>query len=267
MQHSAFYAFSPLPEPAAVREALRAVAAPRLTGSLVLAPEGISGAVAGAAEDVTDFERVLCSLPGLAGMAFKRSGCRTPPYARLAITVKPELVACGLPMDGDVAGSMLSPAAWRELLAQPDVVLLDNRNRFEWRLGRFRGAPDPGVANFRDFAARVLSEVPRWKAEGKRIAMYCTGGIRCEKTAPWMRSLGLSVFQLEGGILNWLQSMPDATREWQGECFVFDNRIALGADLQERATTAAQVYDPAAPDESWRLERALRLQASADVTA
>jgi UPF0176 protein len=140
------------------------------------------------------------------------------------------------------------------------VVLIDNRNSFEYRLGHFHKAIDPQVAHFRDFAKFMQTHAAEWKAQGKRVAMYCTGGIRCEKTSAWMASNGLQVYQLEGGILNYFARMPDAERDWSGECFVFDNRIALDTQLQETTTTLEQVYE-AEPDGAWRLERARRLMA------
>jgi UPF0176 protein len=223
---------------------------------------------------VAAFEAALTGDPvfggAFTGLHFKRSLCITPPFARMKVHVKPEIVALGL--DGvsglaetaeQRAATHLDPRAWRELLTGEDVVVLDNRNRFEWRLGRFRGAIDPGVDNFRDFAELVRTQAPLWKSCGQRVAMYCTGGIRCEKTGVWMReALGLEVFQLDGGILNYLEqtaAAPDADDLWRGECFVFDNRIALDARLRETSTTAEQVYDPAQPDEAWRLARARRL--------
>jgi UPF0176 protein len=157
----------------------------------------------------------------------------------------------------------VSPAAWRELIARDDVVLLDNRNSFEFRLGRFRNAIDPQVTNFRDFPAYVRAHADGWKAAGKTVAMYCTGGIRCEKTSAWMADLGLPLAQLEGGILNYFAQMPDAQADWQGECFVFDNRVALDTRLQETATTLDDVYT-GAPDGEWRLARAKRLAAAGD---
>lgn len=264
--HSAFYKFAALPDPQAAAARVRDLAAP-LLGSVLLAHEGISGALAGTAAALDAFERALvedAAFEGrLRGIVFKRSACLTLPFAKLKVHVKPEIVALGLP--GTTAGHCTgaSPAQWRSLLDDADTVVLDNRNRFEFRLGRFRGAVDPQVANFRDFPAWIAAQAPRWKAQGRRIAMYCTGGIRCEKTGAWMRDAhGLDVVQLEGGILNFLQAMPDAQRDWQGECFVFDNRIALDARLQETATTAEQVYADF-PDEAWRLERARRLDAAA----
>ena len=264
--HSAFYRFTPVADPVAAADAVRALAS-RLTGSIVLAHEGINGTVAGTPEAVADFEAALEAahvLDGaLQGMPFKHSACATPPFGRLKVGVKPEIVALGLP---EAAGapdandaSHLSPAAWRALLARDDVVLLDNRNHFEVRLGRFRGALDPGVHNFRDFVAWVQAHAPAWRAAGRPVAMYCTGGIRCDKTAPWLRALGLEVWQLEGGVLNYFQQLPDADRDWDGECFVFDNRVALDTHLHETATTPRDVFDPSHPDEAWRLQRALRL--------
>jgi UPF0176 protein len=137
------------------------------------------------------------------------------------------------------------------------VVVLDNRNHFEYRLGHFIGAINPQVEHFRDFAQYVEQHAPEWKARGQKVAMYCTGGIRCEKTSGWMQSLGLDVAQLEGGVLQYFQSNPNAHTDWQGECFVFDNRVALDTGLKETATTDRDVYTESG--EQWRLERAQRL--------
>lgn len=270
--HSSFYRFCPVADPAAAAAQVRELAR-GLLGCVVLAPEGINGAVAGLPDAVAAFEAALrgSGLLGEAGprpMPFKHSACRTPPFGRLKVSVKPEIVALGLPAYPALPppdaqdDSHLSPLAWRELMARPDVVLLDNRNHFEVRLGRFRGALDPGVQHFRHFVAYVQAHASAWRAARRPVAMYCTGGVRCDKTAPWMRSLGLDVFQLDGGILNHLQTLPDAHEDWEGECFVFDRRIALDARLQETDTRADAVFDPALPDEAWRLARARRLDAS-----
>ncbi|WP_374438203.1 rhodanese-like domain-containing protein [Inhella sp.] len=268
--HSSFYRFHPVADPAAAAERVRGLAQ-GLRGPIVLAAEGISGAVAGVPADVTAFEAAL-QASGLFGprpLVFKHSPCRTPPFGRLKVSVKPEIVALGLPQAQALPApdehddSHLSPQAWRELLASGKAVLLDNRNHFEWRLGRFRGAVDPGVHHFRDFVAYVEAHAPAWREARRPVAMYCTGGVRCDKTAPWMRSLGLQVFQLDGGIMNFFHALQNeegaAERDWEGECFVFDNRIALDARLQETDTAAEAVFDPAHPDEAWRLNRAQRL--------
>jgi UPF0176 protein len=270
--HAAFYRFTPLPDTTAAAQALR-TAAQHLLGSIVVAHEGINGTVAGAPSAVFAFEATLQQstfLDGaLLGITFKHSACLTPPFGRLKVSIKPEIVALGLPAHASTpaqgpSGETLSPQAWREMLAQGQAVVLDNRNHFEYRLGHFAGAQDPQVHNFRDFVAYVEAQAPAWRAAGRPVAMYCTGGIRCEKTAPWLHSLGLTVLQLEGGILNYFQALPDAHREWQGECYVFDKRMALDCQLQPTATTAAQVFDAAVPDEAWRLQRAERLEAAAE---
>jgi len=263
--HSSFYRFAALADPSALAERLRELVA-GLGGNVIVAAEGISGAVAGPPARLQAFEHALVTeFDGVfAGMVFKHSACATRPFHLVKVHVKREIVAFGVP--GVTASGApdtqddthVSPQRWRELLDEPDVVVLDNRNSFEWRLGRFRGAVDPEIKHFRDFPAYVESQAPQWKAEGKRIAMYCTGGIRCEKTSAWMQDQGLTVYQLDGGILNYFQAMPDAAADWQGECFVFDKRIAIDAKLQETATTAEEVYADE-PDGAWRLARAKRL--------
>ena len=283
--HSAFYRFTPLADPVALAGALRA-RAQAVHGSIMVASEGINGAVAGEGRAIAAFEAALQQddLQGGAfrGMRFQRSACVTEPFGRLKISVKPEIVALGLPQEpGHSVGghlprpdehgashlarpdehdaSHLAPLAWRSLLARDDLVLLDNRNHFEYRLGHFRGAVDPEIDNFRDFVAHVQAHAPAWRAAGRPVAMYCTGGVRCDKSAPWLRSLGLEVWQLDGGILNYFHHLHDAGRDWLGECFVFDRRLALNCRLEETATTAEQVFDAARADEAWRLQRARHL--------
>jgi UPF0176 protein len=263
--HTAFYKFTPLPQPDQVAHALRAlVAGPGvdgLTGSILVAGEGINGMLAGTPQALDRVEQALLQDPAFggafAGMAFKRSACSTRPFAKMKVHVKKEIVPLGIEgVDARITGINVSPQVWRELIKDPDLVLLDNRNSFEYRLGHFEGAIDPQVTNFRDFPAYVRAHAQEWKAQGKRVAMYCTGGIRCEKTSAWMLEMDLPVYQLEGGILNYFQQMPDAEQDWRGECFVFDNRVALDTHLQESATTLDDVYGD---DEAWRLARARRL--------
>lgn len=270
ISHIAFYKFVRLPEPEQTAAVLRGLTQ-GLLGSILLAHEGINGMLAGSTAELDAFEQALQTDTRLngafTGTVFKRTACQTAPFARLKIHVKPEIVPLGI--DGVDAtthtGINVSPQDWRELITQPDVVLLDNRNHFEFELGRFTGAVDPQVHNFRDFAHYVQAHADEWRAQNKRVAMYCTGGIRCEKSSAWMVDLGLPVYQLEGGILNYFAQMPDAERDWQGECFVFDNRVALDTHLQETSTTEEDVF-AADPNEAWRLARARRLamrQASA----
>lgn len=264
--HTSFYRFVALSDPDRIVEIVRELVAP-LTGNVLVAEEGISGALAGTCAQIDAFEQAMARddrLQGLfADMPFKRSTCQTPPFWKVRVHRKREIVALGL--DGvsglvpdRASGQHLSPAQWRDLIAQDKVVVIDNRNSFEYRLGRFKNAIDPHVDNFRDFPDYVSSHAEQWKEEGRKVAMYCTGGIRCEKTSAWMQQFGLDVYQLDGGILNYFQSLPDADKDWQGECFVFDNRIAIDTHLQETSTTADDVYNDS-PDELWRKERAHRL--------
>ena len=260
--HIAFYLFVPLDDVDAVVELVRGQTT-ALLGSVLIAEEGINGVLAGSAAALDTFEQALRSDARFAPVVFKRSACTTPPFARLKIHKKSEIVFMGVKQVDATrkTGIAVSPAEWRTLIAAEDVVVIDNRNSFEYRLGRFKHAVDPGVINFRDFPAYIAAQLPAWQAAGKRVAMYCTGGIRCEKTSAWMDGLGVPVYQLEGGILNYFQSIPDAEQDWDGECFVFDNRIALDTKLHETATTLEQVYGDE-PDGAWRIERARRLDQS-----
>lgn len=261
LYHSAFYRFVRLDDVPAVVQWLERIAA-GLTGSVLVAEEGINGMLAGEMAALDAFEAALTADPRFANQVFKRTECVTVPFKRLKIRRKKEIVPLGIDnVDAtQPAGINVKPSDWRALIDEPDVVLLDNRNSFEYRLGRFRNAIDPGVENFRDFPRYVTEHVDEWKRNGKRVAMYCTGGIRCEKTAVWMKDLGVDVYQLEGGILNYFKELPDAERDWSGECFVFDNRIALDTHLKETDTTLEDVYD--AEGETWRLQRAKELDGS-----
>jgi UPF0176 protein len=261
--HIAFYRFVRIAHTGAVANALRELTRD-LRGSILVASEGINATLAGTAPALDRFQSALLDDPRFddlfAGIRFQRTGCQTAPFQRMKVHERSEILPLGIEgVDAvDRPGVQLDPQQWRALLADDDVVLIDNRNSFEFRLGRFRNAIDPQVNNFRDLPDYIEAHASAWKAQGKRVAMYCTGGIRCEKTAAWMHGMGLEVHQLEGGILRYLAETPDADRDWQGECFVFDNRIALDSRLQETDTTAEAVY-AGDPDEQWRLQRARRL--------
>lgn len=263
--HSSFYRFVRVPDPEATVQRLRELSR-EVLGLILVASEGINGAVAGSPEALRGFEESLQHDPLLEGLftgiPFKRSACNTAPFHRMKVHHKAEILPLGVPGVNAVGqtGIDVSPQEWHELIHAEDVILIDNRNSFEYRLGRFKNAIDPQVHNFRDFPRYIEENVPHWKASGKRVAMYCTGGIRCEKTTAWMKSMDMEVYQLAGGILNYFEQMPDATDDWTGECFVFDNRIALNPQLEETPTTAEEVYS-SIPDEQWRLERAQRLAA------
>lgn len=265
--HNAFYKFVRIEDVDAAVIVLRELTQD-LKGSILVACEGINGMLAASESAIEGFEQALQKDPRLhgafEGIVFKRSPCKTVPFGKMKVHKKAEIVPLGIPdVDATKTGTNLNPQEWRDLIAQDDVVLLDNRNSFEFRLGRFKNAIDPGVRNFRDFPEYVKANLKQWKSEGKRVAMYCTGGIRCEKTSAWMLDMDIPVFQLEGGILNYFKEMPDAEKDWQGECFVFDNRIALDTRLQETDTTLEDVYEDE-PDGVWRLNRAKKLAAAND---
>lgn len=270
VEHTAFYKFSHLADVDAVIESVKRIAA-GLDGSVLVAPEGINGMLAGQPHVLDAFEHALthdAAFQGaFTGIQFKRSPCLTKPFRKLKVRKKREIVPLGIDgVDATKTGIDVPPAEWRKLIAEDDVVLLDNRNSFEFKVGRFKNAIDPGVHNFRDFPEYVKAHLEEWKRDGKKVAMYCTGGIRCEKTSAWMRDLDMPVYQLQGGILNYFKEMPDAEKDWEGECFVFDNRIALDTKLQETATTLEDVYADE-PDGEWRLNRAKRLCGRADEQA
>ena len=264
--HISFYKFVKILRVDEVVECVRQISF-ELTGSILIAEEGINGVIAGSVEQVDAFETALKTNPVFdncfADMVFKRSLCSKLPFGRIKVHKKAEIVALGVDGIETVGkpGIQLTPEQWRALLQEDDVVVIDNRNSFEYRLGHFKQAVDPGVTHFRDFPAYIENNLEQWKTSGKKVAMYCTGGIRCEKTSAWLEARGLPVYQLEGGILNYFQQMPDAEKDWQGECFVFDNRIAIDTKLQETGLRAEDVYDET-QDGQWRLQRAKRLSKS-----
>lgn len=264
LHHISFYRFVHIQDLEAAAQLVKQMAS-ELTGLVLLANEGINGTLAGTAELLDAFENALTTSEATAqwfsGMVFKRTVCQTPPFARLKVAKKRQIVDMGVfGVDASQsAGVLLKPQQWRELIARDDVVLIDNRNSFEYRLGHFNNAIDPQVTHFRNFPAYLEENLPQWQAQGKKVAMYCTGGIRCEKTAAWLQTKGVTAYQLEGGIISYFRDMPDADQDWQGECFVFDNRVALDTQLKETGTSLEQVYANE-PDGTWRLERANRLK-------
>ena len=254
--HIAFYRFVAVPDVDAAVVRVRELCAARegFTGSVLIASEGVNGMLAGAPEQVDAFlaaasaDAVTRAL--FDGIVTKRTAFTRPPFRRMMVKAKREIVPLGV--DGldmpnrmeDVRATDVAPQRWRELIRRDDVIVLDNRNSFEFGVGHFEGAIDPGVENFRDFADYVEAHAPAWRESGTKVAMYCTGGIRCEKSSPWMQDLGLEVFQLQGGILNYFAQMPDADVDWRGECFVFDERVSLDTHLRESGTGAADVDEP-----------------------
>jgi len=205
-----------------------------IRGTLLLAPEGINGTVAGSEAAIAGLVAYLRSIPEFAGLEVKSSTASKMPFHRMKVRLKREIVTMGV--DGidpeRSAGTYVAPADWNALIAEPDTVVIDTRNGYEVSLGTFQGAIDPGTESFRAFPAWV--EAHRAELDGKKIAMFCTGGIRCEKATAYMKSLGIEdVFHLKGGILKYLEEVPAGESLWQGECFVFDERVSVSHGLVE----------------------------------
>lgn len=248
--HIAFYRFISIPDVATACARLEELAL-GLTGTILVATEGVNGMLAGTSEQIDDFINAASEDPitssAFAGINTKRTNFWRPPFARLKIKAKKEIVPLGI--DGlDLPSRMeevqrvdVPPQQWRELIRRDDVVVIDNRNGFEYETGHFTGAVNPGVTNFRDFAEYISTNAQQWRASGTKVAMYCTGGIRCEKSSPWMQDLGLEVYQLQGGILNYFAVMPDADLDYEGECFVFDNRITLDTRLRDLGRERSEI--------------------------
>ena len=203
-------------------------------GSLLLAPEGINGTIAGPDEGIAAVIAHIRALPGCADLEWKESSAESMPFGRMKVRLKREIVTMGQPEVDPLAavGRYVEPANWNALISAPDVAVIDTRNDYEVAIGTFEGAVDPGIATFRDFPA--WWEANRARFEGKRIAMFCTGGIRCEKSTSYLIGQGAAeVFHLRGGILKYLEEVPPEDSLWHGECFVFDQRVALGHGLEQ----------------------------------
>lgn len=229
------YKFVTLRDCTALRERLH-TAGTRLDikGTLLLAPEGINGTLSGDAEAIADFLHLLRSDPRLANLEHKASFAATPPFARLKVRIKREIVTLGHPATDPSrqVGIYVEPRDWNRLIEDPDVLLLDARNTYEYAIGSFTGAVDSGTRQFREFpeyVARTLGTADR----DRPIATFCTGGIRCEKATAFLLAQGFTqVYHLKGGILKYLEEIAPAESLWRGECFVFDARVAVGHGLR-----------------------------------
>ncbi len=230
---AALYRFARLADPAAVRAALDAACrAAGVKGTLLVAAEGINGTIAGSDRAVGQVVAHIRALPGCADLEPRDSRAGTPPFHRLKVRVKREIVTMGEPAIDPLAGTgrHVAPGDWNALVDDPATIVIDARNAYEVAAGSFAGALDPGTASFRDFPAWLRAR--RDQLAGKRVAMFCTGGIRCEKATALLRAEGHdAVYHLEGGILAYLEQVPPDDSRWQGECFVFDERVAVGHGL------------------------------------
>ncbi|MBD3765350.1 MAG: rhodanese-related sulfurtransferase [Rhodobacterales bacterium] len=230
---AALYHFTRLPDPAALRAPILDLCRDQgVRGTLILAPEGVNGTIAGPRAGIDRVVAHLRGLPGCAGIEVKESPAATMPFRRLRVKLRAEIVTLGQPGADPLAavGRHVPPAEWNDLIRQPDVAVIDTRNAYEVAIGTFAGAIDPGTATFRDFPAWWQANRDRLGNRG--IAMFCTGGIRCERATAWLISQGVDrVFHLQGGILNYLDQVPAADSLWQGQCFVFDERVSVGHGL------------------------------------
>ena len=231
----ALYHFTRFDDPAGLRGPLLDLClANSVTGTLLLAGEGINGTIAGPRAGVDAVLAHIRALPGCADLEWKVSEAAERPFARMKVRLKKEIVTMGQPGVDPRAnvGHYVAPVDWNDLIRSPDVAVIDTRNDYEIAIGTFEGAVDPQTATFREF--------PEWWAQNKdrfhnkRIAMFCTGGIRCEKSTNYLLSQGVEeVYHLKGGILKYLEEVPEEDSSWQGSCFVFDGRVSVEHGLRE----------------------------------
>ncbi len=231
---AALYKFVSLPDFHELREPLLDhCLAQNIRGTLLLAEEGINGTVAGGREAIDSLLAYLKADPRLADLSHKESFDSSQPFYRMKVKLKKEIVTMGI--DGidpnEVVGTYVKPKDWNALISDPDVVLIDTRNDYEVEIGTFKGAVDPKTESFRQFPEYVRQNYN--PAKHKKVAMFCTGGIRCEKASAFMKREGFEeVYHLEGGILKYLEEIDQSDSLWQGECFVFDNRVSVKQGLE-----------------------------------
>jgi UPF0176 protein len=202
-------------------------------GTILLALEGINGTIAGSRQAIDSVLAYLCCDIRLADLEHKESFAQQPPFERMKVRLKKEIVTLGLPEidPTEQVGTYVSPQDWNQLVSDPDVIIIDTRNDYEVQIGSFQGAINPETHSFREFPEYVQKNLD--PNQHKKVAMFCTGGIRCEKASAYMLSQGFQqVYHLQGGILKYLEEVPQAESLWQGECFVFDERIAVQHGLE-----------------------------------
>ncbi|MGE0282695.1 MAG: rhodanese-related sulfurtransferase [Rhizobiaceae bacterium] len=231
----ALYQFCRLDRFAELRQPLAAFCCARgIKGTLLLAPEGINGTVAGLAQAIDELMAWFAAVPEFGGMEVKFSEASEMPFHRMKVRLKREIVTMGVENLDPArdAGTYVAPREWNELISDPNTIVVDTRNDYEVELGTFQGAVDPKTTSFREFPAWVSAH--RQELEGRKVAMFCTGGIRCEKATSYLKSIGLEdVYHLKGGILKYLEEVPASESLWDGECFVFDERVSVTHGLAE----------------------------------
>lgn len=226
---AAFYRFVSLADPAGMREELcAAFGEDELCGTMLLADEGVNGTMAGSGETIDRLLGMLAEKTGFDRAEVKFSFAEERPFGRLKFQVKAEIIAFRkAAVNPARSGEYVEPQEWNALIADPEVLLLDTRNRYETEVGTFTGATDPGIETFSEFVTYVREKLD--PAKHRKVAMFCTGGIRCEKASAFMRQEGFGeVYHLKGGILRYLEEMPSEDSKWEGACFVFDRRRSVG---------------------------------------
>ena len=204
-----------------------------IRGTLLLAREGVNGTIAGDNDSIMKSLDYLQKDKRLVGLEYKFSYSEKPPFKRLKVKLKKEIVTLGVSNIDPTfsSGTYVKPADWNELINDPDVVLIDTRNNYEFEIGSFKGSINPNTETFRQFPAYTKNNLEKYR--DKKIAMFCTGGIRCEKSTAYLKSKGFeNVFHLQGGILKYLEEVKEDESLWEGECFVFDDRVAVKHNLE-----------------------------------
>ena len=229
-----FYKFVSLPDYAALRQPLLEYClSQNIKGTILLAEEGINGTISG---DRARIDAVLSWLrndPRLADLEIKESSAESPPFARMKVRLKKEIVTLGIPEvdPNKQVGKYVTPQEWNEIISDPEVVVIDTRNDYEVEIGSFKGAKNPKTASFRQFPEYVAQKLD--PQQHKKVAMFCTGGIRCEKASSYMLAQGFKeVYHLKGGILKYLEEIATDSSMWEGECFVFDERVTVKQGLE-----------------------------------
>lgn len=232
---AALYRFTPFADVGAIQGPLATLCCSLgVRGTLLLAHEGINGTIAGADDAIDTVLAHIRTLHGCAELDVKESRAETMPFHRMKVRLKREIVTMGEPAIDPLAGTgqYVEPEDWNALIAAPGTIVIDTRNDYEVAVGSFAGAIDPKTPTFRDFPAWFRAHRDDF-AEAPRIAMFCTGGIRCEKATAFLKAEGLdAVYHLKGGILKYLETVPPEQSRWEGECFVFDQRVAVGQGLE-----------------------------------
>lgn len=232
---AALYQFVRLPDYEALREPLlNKCSEEGIMGTLLLAAEGINGTIAG---DRSSVDRLLAYLKEderFSAIEHKESYYAEMPFYRMKVKLKREIVTMGVEgIDPNhIVGTYVEPKDWNDIISDPDVTVVDTRNYYEYAIGSFKGAEDPKTTTFREFPEYVEKNLD--PSKNKKVAMFCTGGIRCEKSTAYLKEQGFDeVYHLKGGILKYLEDVPKEDSLWEGECFVFDNRVAVDHDLEK----------------------------------